>query len=71
MQQSTSGWREDEWRYGNSGQRWWQMTTVADNNNTRDWAADCNGEGQEQAVRDGKNSGVVMMAAVVEDGDGR
>jgi hypothetical protein len=44
---------------------------VADDNDTRDWAADCNGEGQEWAVRDGGDSGVVMMAMAVEDGGGR
>ncbi len=32
------------------------------------WAADCNGEGREWAVRNGGDSGVVMMAAVAEDG---
>ncbi len=44
------------------------MTTVADNNNTQDWAADCNGEGQERAVRDGRDSEVVMMAVAAEHG---
>ncbi len=43
---------------------------MADNNDTCDWVADCNGEGQEWAVRDGGESGVVMMAAVAEDGGG-
>jgi hypothetical protein len=43
---------------------------VADNDNTCDWAADCNGEGRERAVRDGGDSGVVMMAAAAEDGGG-
>jgi hypothetical protein len=46
------------------------MSTVADDNNTHDWAADCNGEGQERAVRDCGDSGVVMMAAAAEDGGG-
>jgi hypothetical protein len=46
------------------------MTTVADNDDTRDWAADCNGEGRDQAVRDSGDSGVVMMAAAAEDGGG-
>ncbi len=46
------------------------MTTVADDNNMQDWAADCNREGQERAVRDGGDSGVVMMAVAVEDGSG-
>jgi hypothetical protein len=35
-------------------------------------AADCDGEGQERAVRNSGDRGVVMMAAVAEDGgDGR
>ncbi len=41
---------------------------MADDDNMQDWAADCNGEGQERAVRDGGDIGVVMMAVVVEDG---
>ncbi len=41
---------------------------MADDNDTRDWAADCNWEGREQVVRDGGDSGVVMMAAAAEDG---
>jgi hypothetical protein len=45
------------------------MTTVADDDNTRDWAADCNGEERERAVRDGGDSRVVIMAMAVEDGD--
>jgi hypothetical protein len=44
------------------------MMTVADDDNTQDWVADCNGEGQERVVRDSGDSGVVMMAVVVEDG---
>ncbi len=40
---------------------------VVDNEDTRDWAADCDGEGQDRAVRDGGDSGVVMMAAAAED----
>jgi hypothetical protein len=47
------------------------MTTVADNDDTQDWAADCDGEGQERAVIDGSDSGVVMMAVAVEDNGGR
>ena len=47
------------------------MTTVADDDNMRDWGADCDGDGQERAGRDGGDSGVVMMAVVVEDGGGR
>jgi hypothetical protein len=69
MQQSTSCWREDKWRYGDGGRRWWRMTTVADNDDTRDWVADCDGEGQERAVRDGGDSGEMMMAAVAADKD--
>jgi hypothetical protein len=34
-------------------------------NNTQDSTADCNGEGQERAVRDSVDSGVVMMAVAV------
>ncbi len=40
---------------------------MAVDDDTHDWAADCNGEGQEWAVRDGVNSGVVMMAAAAAD----
>jgi hypothetical protein len=43
---------------------------VADEDNTRNWAADCDGEGQERAVRDSGDSGVVMMAAAMENGGG-
>ncbi len=43
---------------------------VADDKDTQDWAADCDGEGQERAVRDSRDSGVVMMAVAVEDGGG-
>jgi hypothetical protein len=71
MEQSTSCRREDEWRYGDGGRRRGQMTMVADNDDTHDWAADCNGRGREQAVRDGGDSGVVMMAGAVEEGGGR
>jgi hypothetical protein len=46
------------------------MMTVADDDNMHDWAADYDGEGQKRAVRDGGDSGVVMMAAVAEDGGG-
>ncbi len=45
--------------------------TVADDDDTRDWAADCNGEGQMQAVRDGRDSRVVMMAATVAGNDSK
>jgi hypothetical protein len=44
------------------------MTTVADNDDTHYWVADCDGEGQERAVRDGRDNGVVMIAAAAEDG---
>ncbi len=43
---------------------------MADDDNTRDWAADCDGEGRDRAVGDGRDSGVMMMAAAVEDGCG-
>ncbi len=44
---------------------------VADNNDTPDWVLDCYGEGQERAMRDGEDSGVVMMVTAVEDGCNR
>ncbi len=44
---------------------------MTDNDDTCDWAADCNGEGQERAVRDGGDSGFVMMAAAAEDNDSK
>jgi hypothetical protein len=47
------------------------MTTVVEDDDTRDWAEDCNGEGRKRAVRNGGGSGVVMMAVVVEDGGSR
>jgi hypothetical protein len=37
----------------------------------QDWVADWDGEGQERAARDGRDSGVVMMDAATEYGDGR
>ncbi len=43
---------------------------MVDDEDTQDWAADCNGEGRERAVRDSRDSGVVMMAVAVEDGGG-
>jgi hypothetical protein len=55
---------------GNGGQRQLLMTMVADDNDTRGWAADCNGGGQERAVRDSRDSGVVMMAVAPEDRGG-
>jgi hypothetical protein len=36
----------------------------------QDWVANCDGEGQERAVRDGRDSRVVMMAVAVEDDGG-
>jgi hypothetical protein len=45
--------------------------TVADDDNMQDWVADCDGEGQERAVRDGGDSRVVMMAVAVEDSGSR
>ncbi len=45
---------------------------MAEDNDTQDWAADCDGEGRERAVRDGRDSGVVMMDAAAEyGGNGR
>ncbi len=43
---------------------------MADNDDTQDWAADCNEEGRERGVRDGGDSGVVMMAAAAEHDSG-
>ncbi len=37
--------------------------TAADDDGSRDRAADYDGEGRERAVRDGRDSGVAMMAA--------
>ncbi len=56
---------------GGSG-RWRrrQTMTAADNNGMQDQAADYDGEGQERAARDGKDSRVTMMAAVAEDDSG-
>jgi hypothetical protein len=39
------------------------MMAVINNNDTRDWVA-------ERVVRDGGDSGVVMMSAVGDDGGG-
>ncbi len=44
------------------------MMMVADDGYMHDWAADCDGEGRERAVRDGGDSGEVMMAVAAEDG---
>ncbi len=46
------------------------MMMVADDEDTRDWVVDWDGEGRERAVRDSRDSGVVMMAVAVEDGGG-
>jgi hypothetical protein len=46
------------------------MTTMAEDDSTQDWAANYDGEGQEWVARDGGDSGVVMMAAAVEDSGG-
>jgi hypothetical protein len=43
---------------------------VAEDNTMQDWVADNDGEGQEQAAREGGDSGVAMMAVVAEDGRG-
>ncbi len=43
---------------------------MADDNDTCDWVVDCDGEGRERAVRDGGDSGMVMMAGAAEDGGG-
>jgi hypothetical protein len=39
----------------------------------QDWAADYNGEGQERVAREGRDSGVAMMAAMaaINGGGGR
>ncbi len=36
---------------------------AADDDGLQDWVAECDGEGQERAARDGGDSGVVMKAA--------
>ncbi len=38
---------------------------MVDNNGMQDWAADYNGEGGERVSRDGGDSEVAMMTAVV------
>ncbi len=35
---------------------------MVEDDDTHDWAVDCDGEGQEWVVRDGGDSGVVMIA---------
>ncbi len=58
---------------GDGGLRW-RTTTAADDNGSQDRVADYDGEGQEWAVRDGKDRGVAMMAAAkmaaAEDSNG-
>jgi hypothetical protein len=46
------------------------MATVAEDNDMQDWVADCDGEGRERVVSDGRDSGVVMMDAAAEYGGG-
>ncbi len=46
------------------------MATVAEDDDMQDWVADCNGEGRERAVRDGRDSRVVMMDGAAEYGGG-
>jgi hypothetical protein len=43
---------------------------LAKENGMQDPAADYGGKGQEWVAREGGDSGVVMMAAVAEDGSG-
>ncbi len=43
---------------------------AAEDNGMQDRAADYNGEGQERAAREGRDSGVAMMAAVADDDGG-
>jgi hypothetical protein len=56
---------------GGGGQRrqMWTMIAVEDNG-MQDWAMDYDGEGQERAAREGRDSRVVMMAAAAEHGSG-
>jgi hypothetical protein len=41
------------------------MMALADDNGLQDWVADYDGEGQERAARDSRDSGVVMMIAAM------
>ncbi len=43
---------------------------MADKDDTPDWEADYDGKGREQTVRDGGDSGVVMIAVMAEDSGG-
>ncbi len=56
---------------GGGGQGWQRRTTIAaEGNGMQDWVADCDREGQERAASEGRDSGVVMLAAAEEDGSG-
>ncbi len=56
---------------GGGRQRWQRQTMIAaEDNGMQDWAADYNGEGQERAAREGRDSREVMMTAVAEHGSG-
>jgi hypothetical protein len=55
--------------------RWWMMTTkvstiAVEDNGMQDQVVDYDGEGQERAAKEGRDSGVVMMAVAVENGCG-
>ncbi len=52
------------------GLRQRRTTTVEDDNSTQDWATDYDGEGQEWAARDGRDSRVAMMAVAAEESGG-
>ncbi len=40
---------------------------ATEDNGMQDWVVDYDGEGQEQAAREGRDSGVAMMAAAADD----
>jgi hypothetical protein len=44
---------------------------AAEDNGMQYWSADYNGKGKERVAREGGDSGVAMMAAVVEGGGNR
>jgi hypothetical protein len=58
---------------GGSGQQRRRRTAIAvEDNGMQDWMAEYDKEGKEQVAREGGDSGLAMMAAVVEgDGGGR
>ncbi len=60
---------------GDGGQQRWRTMTAADDDGSRDQAADYDGEGQERAARDGGDGRVAMMTAAkmasAEDSGGR